>query len=199
MHAFDYLHLYFHPSSRTSQHNFPLYLKIKETPKILSRDLYAEYPDFSISVEKEKSLLSSCQGVIFQHPLYWYSCPSLMKEWMDRVLELGWAYGPGGDALRGKKWIHLISTGGPEQAYQRSGYNEFELLELLRPYERTARLCQMTPLRPLVAFATPTSPPLIHTVYSELMRLLEDPLSAPVWNSTDLNRKDPPVPIPRAT
>lgn len=33
--------------------------------------------------------------IVFQHPLYTYSCPALLKEWLDRVLSRGFASGPG--------------------------------------------------------------------------------------------------------
>jgi glutathione-regulated potassium-efflux system ancillary protein KefG len=73
-----------------------------------------------------------------------------MKEWLDSVLELGWAYGEGGDKLRGKSWIHAISTGGPEVAYHRTGNNRFTMQELLRSFEQSARLCGMHYLEPFV-------------------------------------------------
>ena len=37
--------------------------------------------------------------IIWHHPIYWYSCQPLLKQWIDMVLEFQWAYGPGGAAL----------------------------------------------------------------------------------------------------
>jgi glutathione-regulated potassium-efflux system ancillary protein KefG len=49
--------------------------------------------------------------IVFQHPLYTYSCPALLKEWLDRVLSRGFASGPGGNQLAGKYWRSVITTG----------------------------------------------------------------------------------------
>jgi glutathione-regulated potassium-efflux system ancillary protein KefG len=70
------------------------------------------------------------------------------------VLEYGWAYGPGGDALAGRRILHAVSAGGREDAYQRSGPNHFTLPELLAPIEQTFRLCNVDYLRPFVVYGT---------------------------------------------
>ncbi len=46
-------------------------------------DMYELYPDFNIDVEAEKAH----DLIISQHPRYWFSCPPLMKQWIDLVLE----------------------------------------------------------------------------------------------------------------
>jgi glutathione-regulated potassium-efflux system ancillary protein KefG len=38
--------------------------------------------------------------IVFQHPLYTWSCPALLKEWLDRVLSRGFASGPEGTSWR---------------------------------------------------------------------------------------------------
>ena len=108
------------------------------------RDRYETYPDFHIDVKREQALLAAHDVVVMQHPLYWYSCPALLKEWIDTVLEYGWAYGAGGTALQGKELVQAISSGGPEFAYSSEGYNRYSMADLLRPFERTAALCGMT-------------------------------------------------------
>lgn len=71
---------------------------------------------------------------MFQHPLYTYSCPALLKEWLDRVLTRGFASGVGGDALAGKHWRSVITTGDAESAYQTSGALGVEMADILRPF-----------------------------------------------------------------
>jgi glutathione-regulated potassium-efflux system ancillary protein KefG len=70
------------------------------------------------------------------------------------VLEIGWAYGPGGTALKGKLCFNAITTGGAREAYSREGRNSFSLREFLVPFEQTARLCQMTYLPPFAVQGT---------------------------------------------
>lgn len=118
------------------------------------RDLYELYPDFNINTAAEQEALLAHDVVVFHHPLYWYSAPPLMKQWIDLVLAFGWAYGPGGTALRGKTAFHVLTTGGPEAAYQPDGFHGSTLAEFLRPLERTMTLCGMTWLPPFAVHGT---------------------------------------------
>ncbi|MBE9461760.1 NAD(P)H-dependent oxidoreductase [Dyadobacter subterraneus] len=113
-------------------------------------DLYEHYPDFNIDIEKEKDLLTEHDIIIWQHPIYWYSCPALLKQWIDLVLEAGWAYGPGGIALKGKSVFQVITTGAPEHSYQKEANNRFTIRQFLAPFDQTATLCKMNYLPPFV-------------------------------------------------
>lgn len=116
-------------------------------------DLYAAYPDFAIDVAREQKLLLDHDLIVFQHPFYWYSCPAIVKEWLDLVLENGWAYGPGGTRLAGKFMMSAVSTGGSALAYHAGGRNRFEIGSLLAPFDQTAHLCGMAWLEPFAVFA----------------------------------------------
>ncbi|MFM8900254.1 MAG: NAD(P)H-dependent oxidoreductase [Burkholderiales bacterium] len=118
--------------------------------RVAVRDLYALYPDYAVDVATEQRLLEQAQLVVWQHPIHWYHMPALMKLWVDEVLTLGWAYGPGGHALRGKDLWLVASTGGPEDSYSPSGYNRYFFDAFLPPYEQTAALCGMRFLPPLL-------------------------------------------------
>lgn len=142
---------FFHPFPRLSNANRALFEAIQGIEGVEARDLYELYPEFSIDVEREHEILERTDVLVMQHPIYWYSAPSLMKEWMDSVLEHGWAYGPGGEKLRGKRWLQAVTTGSPHEAYLRSGYHVFTLREFLRPFEQSARFCGMIPLDPFIS------------------------------------------------
>jgi glutathione-regulated potassium-efflux system ancillary protein KefF len=114
------------------------------------RDLYALYPDYFIDVDAEREALTAARLVVWLHPVHWYSMPPLMKLWLDDVFGFGWAYGPGGDALRGKDLWLAASTGGPEQSYRPDGYNRYFFDAFLHPYEQTAALVGMRWLPPLL-------------------------------------------------
>jgi len=114
------------------------------------RDLYALYPDYLIDVVAEQALLARAKLIVWQHPVHWYSMPPLMKLWLDEVFAFGWAYGPGGQALRGKDLWLAASTGGTEEAYRPSGHNRYFFDDFLHPYEQTAALAGMRWLPPLV-------------------------------------------------
>ncbi|MBL8287700.1 MAG: NAD(P)H-dependent oxidoreductase [Rubrivivax sp.] len=119
-------------------------------PAVDVRDLYHLYPDYFIDVAAEQAALGAAQLVVWLQPIHWYSMPPLMKLWLDEVFAFGWAYGPGGTALRGKDLWLVASTGGPEHSYHPAGYNRYFFDAYLPPYEQTARLAGMRWLPPLV-------------------------------------------------
>ncbi len=145
--------LFAHPAQHRSEAQTLLARIARGVPGVTFADLYAEYPRFDIDIDREQARLAAHDVVVFQHPVYWYSTPALLKEWQDLVLEYGWAYGTGGTALRGKLFLCAVTAGGPEEAYAASGYNRFPLRVLLSPLEQTANLCGMVYLPPFVLFA----------------------------------------------
>jgi glutathione-regulated potassium-efflux system ancillary protein KefG len=146
--------IFAHPRFENSSSNTLLVKHIPAIPGITFHDLYEKYPDFNIDVKNEKKLLADHQVIIWHHPFYWYSAPPLLKQWIDLVLEFGWAYGPGGNALDGKIIFHCITIGGPRSAYSKEGYNRFTLPELLAPFCQTAYLCKMIWLPPFTIHGT---------------------------------------------
>jgi len=145
--------LFAHPVLERSRVNRKLLDAVRGLPDVTIHDLYEVYPTLGIDVAREQALLLDHDAIVFQHPFYWYSAPAILKEWQDLVLEHGWAYGAGGDKLRGKLTLNAVSTGGPEQAYRSDGYNRFSIRELLAPWDQTAHLCGMRFLAPFVVHA----------------------------------------------
>lgn len=146
--------LFAHPAFQKSRAHRELAAAARGTEGVTFHDLYEAYPDFQIDVAREQALLLAHDAIVFQHPFYWYSCPALLKEWLDLVLEFGFAYGPAGTRLHGKSLLSVITTGGGAQAYTPEGHNRFTMAELLRPFEQTAALCGMTWLPPFIVHGT---------------------------------------------
>ena len=130
-----------HPRLEESRANRVLSLALKGRADIFFRDLYREYPDWSIRAERERALLLEHDRIVLQFPFYWYSCPPLLKKWFDEVLISGWAYGPGGDHLKGKEFMVATTAGGTVSSYRSGGDNLYTVDELLRPIERTLTRC----------------------------------------------------------
>lgn len=146
-----------HPSLDRSEVNRPMADAVAGIDGITLVDLYAEYPDFQIDIDREQQRLLEHDVIVFQHPLYWYSTPAILKEWQDLVLEHGFAYGSGGTALQGKILFNALTAGGAEAAYCAEGYNHFTIRELLHPLEQTAVLCGMNWLPPFALFGSRTA------------------------------------------
>lgn len=146
--------LFAHPALEKSRVNKRLIRDVNSINNITLNDLYEEYYDFNIDVEREKKLLVEHDIIIFHHPFFWYSTPALLKQWEDLVLEHGWAYGSKGTALIGKKLMNIITTGGTSQAYTKESINRYTIREFLIPIEQTAKLCGMIYLPPYLIQGT---------------------------------------------
>ena len=146
-----------HPSLDRSDVNGPVAGAAHDIDRVTLVDLYAEYPDFQIEIDREQARLLAHDVIVFQHPLYWYSTPAILKEWQDLVLEHGFAYGFEGTALHGKIFFNALTAGGLEAAYCAEGYNHLTIRELLHPIEQTAMLCGMTYLPPFALFGSRTA------------------------------------------
>lgn len=144
--------LYAHPNHEVSRANRALRAAIEGASGVTVHDLYDCYPNLFIDVRREQHLLLEHDVVVFQHPMQWYSAPAILKEWEDRVLENGWAYGEGGERLRGKRFMQVVSTGGHAESYRHGGKAHFTVPELLRPFEQMAHYCGMIYLPPFVTY-----------------------------------------------
>lgn len=147
-----------HPGHKHSHVNRHMAQAASEIENITFVDLYRDYPRCDINVDIEQQRLSDHDVVLFQFPLFWYSTPSILKEWQDLVLEHGFAYGTGGDKLAGKTMQLAITAAGPQEAYTSGGYQNYRLRDFLRPLEQTARLCNMRFATPLALYSSLGAP-----------------------------------------
>jgi len=146
--------LYFHPTHFKSRVNKQLLHAVGDMEHVTVRHMYDLYPDFHINIKKEQQMLLEHDIIVWQHPFYWYSAPSLLKEWIDLVLEHGFAYGRQGTALKGKKVMSAITSGGRREVYQRDGLRRYTVPDLLAPFNQTVHLCNMIYLPPFVVHGT---------------------------------------------
>jgi glutathione-regulated potassium-efflux system ancillary protein KefG len=180
--------LFAHPALEKSRVNKRLVRDVKSINNITLNDLYEEYYDFNIDVEREKKLLVEHDIIIFHHPFFWYSTPALLKQWEDLVLEHGWAYGSKGTALIGKKLMNIITTGGTSQAYTKESINRHTIREFLIPIEQSAKLCGMIYLPPYLIQGTHRlTEKEIDDYASKYIQLLKD-LSEDKFNTEELIR-----------
>jgi glutathione-regulated potassium-efflux system ancillary protein KefG len=141
-----------HPALEKSRVHAHLLRVIKNMPGITFNDLYEQYPDLDVNVAREQKLLEQHDIIFMQHPFYWYSAPAIVKQWMDLVLEHGWAYGHTGKALQGKYFGNIITAGGSEHSYQPDGHHEHTVHDFLLPFMQTAKLCNMHYAAPYIIY-----------------------------------------------
>jgi glutathione-regulated potassium-efflux system ancillary protein KefG len=141
---------YVHPKHQKSRLNASMIKEVSDLEDVTIRRLYDIYPDFYIDVKKEQEMLLQHDIIVWQHPFYWFSAPPLLKEWIDLVLEHGFAFGKEGNALKGKKILTAATTGGNATAYSSDGNNKYTINQFLAPFEATVNICKMTYLPPFV-------------------------------------------------
>lgn len=133
----DLYRMGFNPVS--SRHNFttvhdPDYLKLQ-----LEETHATEHDGFAPDVEAELRKLESCDLLVLQFPLWWFGLPAILKGWVDRVMAMGRTYGYGAiyqtGKFRGKRALLSLTTGGPEAAYAKGGFNG-DIDGILRPIQR---------------------------------------------------------------
>ncbi len=146
--------LVFHPVLHKSRVNRVLLNAVEDLEGVSIRYMYDLYPDYQIDIKAEQEVLLQNDIIVWQHPLYWYSSPSLLKEWLDLVLEHGFAYGKAGRALEGKSVLTAITSGGRRDAYGSEKGLKFSIRDLLAPFEQTVGLCRMRYLPPFVTHGT---------------------------------------------
>ena len=116
-------------------------------------ELYTAYPDGKINVAAEQALIEAHGSVILQFPVYWFSCPPLLKQWFDSVFTHGWAFGSSATAFNGRKLGLAVSHGTPPQDYSHTGKTRHTLAETLVPFEIIAHYIGAEYLPPFTFYA----------------------------------------------
>jgi len=125
--------------------------KAGEIQQLEIRNLINLYPDYKINKLAEQDALIKARNIILQFPFYWYNVPAILKLWIDEVLEYGFAYGKTGDKMNNKNLILSFSTGGPKEAYSTTGRNNYEIIDLLKPFIQTSNLMGTRFLTPVTS------------------------------------------------
>ena len=167
--------LFAHPAFEHSRTQRALIEAASNLPGVTLHDLYEAYPTFHVDQRAEQALLRRHDIILFQHPLYWYSAPALLKQWQDVVLEHGWAYGDQGHQLRGKVALHAVSTSAAEFEPEHGVGPTCNVRQFLSPWETTAQLCGMRFLAPFVVhgFRVDTRPEQLAAAAANYRILLE--------------------------
>jgi NAD(P)H dehydrogenase (quinone) len=131
--------------------------------KLQLEEMHAtEHSGFSAELETEMRKLEWCDLMIWQFPLWWFGLPAVFKGWVDRVFAMGRTYGAGRfyetGVFGGKRALVSLTTGGPEDAYRRGGFNG-DLDAILRPIHRgMLQFVGFQVLQPQVVYAPARMP-----------------------------------------
>jgi putative NADPH-quinone reductase len=145
-----------HPDFKNSIVNKELLNGIKDLDNVTINNLYDHYPNFEIDIKKEQKLLLEHDIILFQFPMYWFSSPSLLKEWFDVVLAPGFAHA-GNYKLENKSFAIAISCGGAKKEFSHTGKDEKTVEEFLFPFSTTAKYVKMNYKKAFITYETETT------------------------------------------
>lgn len=134
-----------HPNLPGSQANAAMIEAVRHVDHVTVHDLYAAYPDFRIDAERERQLIREHDTIVLQFPFQWYGVTALLKQWMDTVLSMGFAFTFDGSPseMRGKKVLVAVTIGNNPESYSHAGLNRATIDELLLPVQRSLEMCQV--------------------------------------------------------
>ncbi len=132
-----------HSNYANSLSNKTIINEIIDQPNITIRNLNETANNFSFDIEAEQAALAEADIIVFQFPFHWYSLPAIFKKWLDDVLTFGFAYGPGGDKLVGKKGILSFTTAGEADDYSVDGAHNYSITQLIAPIIQSLNFVQM--------------------------------------------------------
>ena len=76
---------------------------------------------YSREVRAEMARVERNQATVMVFPIWWWSMPAMLKGWIDRVWNHGWAYG---DRRYAHRWVWLLAIGGSDlEVYRTQGYD----------------------------------------------------------------------------
>ena len=129
-----------HPNYKNSFANKIVVDKLKTLiPDMEIDNIHELYPDGKIDVKAEQEKCLKADTIIFQYPVFWFSCPYLLSKWIEEVFAHGFAYGTDKYKLEGKKLILSFTLGGALGDYK----GKFDLERLIGHFEATGLFVKM--------------------------------------------------------
>jgi glutathione-regulated potassium-efflux system ancillary protein KefF len=100
----------------------------------------------------EQAAYHGVDRVVFIYPTHWFNLTPMLKGYLNEVWQYGWAFGAGGDALKGKDLMVVTSAGASPFTYSREGLIQSSMDEVLSPMKASALYVGMNWLPPLAFY-----------------------------------------------
>lgn len=160
-----------HPRLRHSMANRLILEELSNIPGITVYDVQTNYPDGEIDVAAEQKKLLEADLIVLQFPFIWYGMSAHFKAWVEKVFTYGFAFGPGGDMLKGKKLLLSITLGGSNEAYSAEGQHRYPVETFLLPLELFVKYCGMQCLPPVYSYEMAGTPGVNEGIIKEKAKL----------------------------
>jgi len=118
-----------HPGIQNSVINKRLLQEALKEPQHFSvHDLTQVYGGGDIDAAREQELIRAHDALVLQFPLHNFSCPPILKSWIDAVMTRS-------DGIAGRKVALAVTAGIKKSDYCPQGRYHFSLREVLTPFE----------------------------------------------------------------
>ncbi len=146
--------LSFHPDPAKSRANAALAAAASRLPGVEVATMAAERDGELFDYAREVERLAAADTIVLQFPVYWYSGPSLLADWLAQVLTVAFYVRAQEDGARieGRRLLVAAVAGNTPENYQPGGRIGIPLPELLRPYKAVALRCGLEWHEPFVMF-----------------------------------------------
>ena len=84
---------------------------------------------YSAAVLAEQARIARNEMLVFVFPVWWWSLPAMLKGWIDRVWNNGWAYGA--RKLPHRRALLVATAAGNAEDYRRRGYDRAMLTQIV--------------------------------------------------------------------
>lgn len=140
-----------HPYPERSRIINALQLAAEATENIAVRNLESLYGNAiaNFDIKREQDAAEKADRIVFLFPIHWFNLTPMLKAYLNEVWTFGWAFGPGGDALKGKEMLVVVSAGASDHTYSHEGLVQSSLEEVLTPMKASALYVGMKYLKPL--------------------------------------------------
>ncbi|AIR70953.1 NAD(P)H-dependent oxidoreductase [Dickeya fangzhongdai] len=115
------------------------------------RNLEALYGDnvSGFDIAREQASYHGADRIVFIYPIHWFNLTPMLKAYLNEVWAYGWAFGPGGNALKDKELLVVTSAGASEHTYSHQGLVQSTIGDVLTPMKATALYVGMKYLEPV--------------------------------------------------
>ena len=102
-----------------------------------------------IDVIAEQAVCEGKDRIVFMFPIHWFNLTPMLKAYLNAVWSYGWAFGPEGNALKGKEMLVVTTAGATEFTYSSAGLVQSTMQDVLTPMKASALYVGMSYLEPL--------------------------------------------------
>ncbi|GAA2620919.1 NAD(P)H oxidoreductase [Actinomadura fulvescens] len=99
--------------------NFDPRMTLEDEPDWTDRD-----KAYSAEVRDHMRRIDAADLIVVVFPVWWYGLPAILKGWIDRVWNYGFAYGRSKARLDGKRMLWLGLAGESRESYAEHGLDE---------------------------------------------------------------------------